>query len=411
MRSLVLVAIHACATVNSAAAVVSPEWDLADPVPRRQLNVDLDEDGNEDIYFVADARTDTPKSTFYAKYRADVIEAYGCGTGLYGYGCSKRLCSYGQAWVADSFMSSDPSDELYVPWGDSTVGGMHAYQECSGKGICNRLNGKCSCFDGYHGKGCRYKECPNNCGEHGVCQPAYVVNSAYQSLLAPKSQFWDYDRSFRCECDYGYTGVDCSDKICPEGLDPVDPADCVACGPTEQFCGAGQQLISFPDALQEGTWFYLEFETKFGGVPFRTHPIRYTAATPLVLAGDIQLALEGLPNEAIPTIQTRVVDNEVGYAASIQVAFTDATTAGRQHLLACVAPSTTDTSCTSGAQPMIDSTNALGVDCEVSYYNEDEEVNTAYTCSARGECDTSNGKCQCHSGFNGQRCETMFSFF
>lgn len=388
---------------------------FADSVAPRRTLVDIDNDGNEDVFSISEARTTTPKSTEYEAYFHKVLDTYGCAKGYFGYGCAKRLCPYSASWSVNAFMLSTPSDDLYTPWGRSNEGSMHAYQECAGKGICNRETGKCKCFEGFHGKGCRYKMCPNDCGEHGVCQPAYVVNTGYTADIPHIDQVWDRERSFRCECDYGYTGIDCSDRVCPLGLDPVNAHD-LDCDPavdtSAEYFGWDQQVIRFPDAMPDYQWFYLEFETQYGGKPFRTHAIHYDPAHLATLAGDIQLALEALPNEAVPSVHAKIIDNDVDIAATVLVAFTDTTMPGRQQLLSCVAPSTTEGSaCESGTQPKILSINPGAVECTTDYYNDETEIFNAYECSARGECDRTSGKCLCHSGFSGLRCEEMFSFF
>lgn len=380
---------------------------------RRQL-IDLNQDGIEDYYSVIDARPSTPISSSYLSYVNTMTKAYDCGEGYFGYGCSKRKCSYEMSWTVSPFVDSDPSDAIYIPWGKSDESfGMHVYEECGGKGICNYDLGKCSCFDGFFGKGCRYKSCPNDCGQHGVCQGAYVVNPNYNDAIPEIAQSWDRERMFRCSCDYGYSGIDCSNRICPTGLDPVNPHDCYAnIDESADFAGADQQLIQFPSAMPDNEWFYLEFDSKFGGNAFRTHPISYNSGLLDKLAGEVQSALEALPNKVVTTCQTRVLDNDAGYAATILVAFTDSTTAGRQNLLNCIAPSSTDaTQCQSGVTPKILSGNTAGIECETSYYNDESEVYRTHECSSRGECDQSSGKCICHSGFEGNRCETMFSFY
>ena len=130
---------------------------FADSVAPRRTLVDIDNDGNEDVFSISEARTTTPKSTEYEAYFHKVLDTYGCAKGYFGYGCAKRLCPYSASWSVNAFMLSTPSDDLYTPWGRSNEGPMHAYQECAGKGICNRETGKCKCFEGFHGKGCRYK--------------------------------------------------------------------------------------------------------------------------------------------------------------------------------------------------------------------------------------------------------------
>ena len=238
------------------------------------------------------------------------------------------------------------------------------------------------------------------------------MNSDYTATIPQIDQVWDWDRSFRCECDYGYTGIDCSDRLCPSGVDPVNPEDCAVESTGEEFFGSDQQVIRFPSDLPQYQWFYLEFESEFGGVPFRTHAIEYDPANSAKLAGDIQAALESLPNAALPSVQTRIVDDEVGYTGTVLVAFTDDATPGRQQLLQCFSPGPDDASAgCDGVFPKVESVNPNAVECETAYYNAESEIYSSYECSGRGECDRASGKCDCHSGFNGPRCETMFSFF
>jgi tenascin len=76
--------------------------------------------------------------------------------------------------------------------------------DCSGKGTC--VVGRCTCFNGYHGDFCQYKNCHNSlvyididtineqssvhCSQHGKC-----INGT-------------------CVCDADYIGVDCSERWC-----------------------------------------------------------------------------------------------------------------------------------------------------------------------------------------------------
>jgi hypothetical protein len=93
---------------------------------------------------------------------------------------------------------------------------------CSGRGLCSRTDGLCSCYDtngdayessdGYGNAGSRgdcgwlkspttvrASTCPGEmqCSGHGVCDSA--------------------SGSFRCSCSTGWTGGDCSEKLCPNG--------------------------------------------------------------------------------------------------------------------------------------------------------------------------------------------------
>lgn len=59
-----------------------------------------------------------------------------CFTGYGGPDCSERMCKKGVAWIGGS--AADP----------------HAYAECSNRGVCDRVNGLCTCDEGFEGAAC-----------------------------------------------------------------------------------------------------------------------------------------------------------------------------------------------------------------------------------------------------------------
>lgn len=157
-----------------------------------------------------------------------------CFTGYNGADCSLRRCPQGNAW-ADIATADDLA---------------HNMAECSNRGKCDQLLGKCVCDGNFEGVACERKKCPNNCKHYGRCvsaklhasmqDPGFLAKnfgctSSTICLDGPcdnrdyslcRSTYdydtpWDADMMQVCECDEGYHGYDCSIKYCPAGDDPL----------------------------------------------------------------------------------------------------------------------------------------------------------------------------------------------
>ena len=100
----------------------------------------------------------------------------------------------------------------------------HQYLECSGRGLCDRVVGACTCIAGYTGDACQRTSCPNDCSGNGICQSqSYFVSdvaAATGSVDYAYSGF-DADSAYGCKCDSGFRGADCSQRECPSGPDPM----------------------------------------------------------------------------------------------------------------------------------------------------------------------------------------------
>ena len=111
------------------------------------------------------------------------------------------------------------------PFSVSWVGAARSYLECSNRGACDRKTGECQCDDGYTGAGCRRTTCPNDCGGHGTCETiaelAGDASKAVGGQAYNEYNAWDEDKVRGCKCDRGYEGVDCSERMCPKGDDPL----------------------------------------------------------------------------------------------------------------------------------------------------------------------------------------------
>merc|ERR1719163_2086889 len=165
-----------------------------------------------------------------------------CYRNFQGADCSQRTCPFGIAHVdspkGDLDMSADSlttstvivgsavypkgTEELFPSMQDSDKNTLdetaHYYMECSNKGICDRKEGQCECFDGYEGSSCQRASCPNDCSGHGTCETiAELAEDEFDNVYA----LWDKDMTMGCACDAGYTGADCSSRACKYGIDPL----------------------------------------------------------------------------------------------------------------------------------------------------------------------------------------------
>jgi len=194
---------------------------------------------------------------------------------------------------------------------------------CSNKGLCNTVTGKCVCFPGYTGPGCERTECPkdntgNQCSGHGVCKKAFASMEAYT--------MWDKEKTFKCACDKGYTGPDCSKRECNKGADPVRHNNVVV---------SSVQKISFmsytasenEDSLIDGTMVFTITVTDDFGDEWKTAGIPLTYTTKCAagscnvftnltktemdtLQQHVHSALKSLPNDAVQNLYVWVTDKD-----------------------------------------------------------------------------------------------------
>lgn len=239
--------------------------------------------------------------------------------------CSERVCQYGLAHVdtpkGDLNMNNeiDDADTILVensfkyPYGttekfprmqDSDLFTLtntaHYYMECSNKGTCNRQTGTCECYPGYDGAACQRASCPGypeSCSGHGVCKTIRQLADANYSNVY---ELWDKDTTMGCECDAGFSGPDCSERLCKYDIDPLYFDD-TSTTKTAVFdfaivSNSTSMVTGFQDGrniANTGTWAIVFYDMH--GQKWQTSPLPKGATCTQVLD-----ALKALPNNVIP---------------------------------------------------------------------------------------------------------------
>ncbi|KAA0170928.1 hypothetical protein FNF28_01205 [Cafeteria roenbergensis] len=122
--------------------------------------------------------------------------------------CSRRSCPQGPAW----FDYPQPD------------GSAHQLAECSNAGYCDGSTGVCVCQPGYTGDACQRSVCVADCSGHGECVSIRERAERYDGMqykYKARYSSWDADMNFGCACHEGWTGPDCTMRLCPFGDDPM----------------------------------------------------------------------------------------------------------------------------------------------------------------------------------------------
>lgn len=84
-----------------------------------------------------------------------------CDKGFQGGDCSEHICPFGPAWADEA----------------TGVDKAHNLAECSNRGLCSRVDGVCSCMDGFTGHACERMACSSSCNYNGKCMSMYKLAS------------------------------------------------------------------------------------------------------------------------------------------------------------------------------------------------------------------------------------------
>jgi hypothetical protein len=333
-----------------------------------------------------------------------------------GNDCSERTCQYGVAFVdtAQGDLDHDGAVEFFgntanyikTQWAPYNSGGTfeqypefksdqeaHSYMECSNKGLCDRVSGECVCFDGYEGSACQRTVCPNSCSGHGVCRNIVDISKALTDNHDTDYLLWDGLKNQACVCDPGYSGVDCGERLCPRGHDPLND---------EEYDTNTSNWVDRVDEIQRiivedgngdaafafaGTdYFTLSYTDVFGEV---WTTVKIYPGDGTTLSADVEAALTGIPNSVIESVD---MGTDTSYTTGgggndhVEITITFTKNAGDLVLL------TASSSFTAGT---------IAVD------QKTEGSKIASECSGRGLCDYETGVCKCFRGYRLDDCSSQ----
>jgi len=287
-----------------------------------------------------------------------------------GNDCSERVCKEGLAWV------------------DGSQSNAHSWAECSNKGICDRETGECVCFDQYTGAACERSVCPNDCSGHGQCEFIHELSDH-------DATNWDYWKIQGCRCDGDWTGVDCSQRICPWGDDPLTTT---VATPT----GDSYTITVNQNATAVEAQFFLEIDD-LNGVTHRSRAFDYYGAGGLISTTNFEAALLDIPAikavDSVTVVET--TPNELvlfGFRLVDPLRLNDLRVGFRDWC--------TDAGCypKQTAQDPEDLSHEIIESVTVQKIIADPLAESA-ECSNRGRCNKETGSCECFEGHYGLACQ------
>ncbi|EQC27093.1 hypothetical protein, variant [Saprolegnia diclina VS20] len=275
-----------------------------------------------------------------------------CFAGYTGPRCEYVACPTGNAWWDFA----------------SAVDTAHAPATCSNMGLCSSTTGVCTCNAGFTGAACEFMACPACQSGHCISmRDAAAANDGINFFTSTSYSLWDADKIFGCQCSYGYTGYDCSQRTCPAGDDPLTTT-----GQSPEV-----QLLN---CLCNGCTGY--FALYYQG--FLTANIA-PSATVTQLA-DALLALTSIHGITVTFSSGTTVCSPTGTTASI----TFTKNGGSLPLIQI--------------RSVLSGTNVitLGSKGEVGTYGGTSAAGTTegLPCSGRGDCNPATGICTCVPGFS-----------
>jgi len=227
--------------------------------------------------------------------------------------------------------------------------------------VCN--NGTCECRDWWTGTLCEEPTCKKGCNNNGKCilpamEPKNTAGSFKEQLATlPNSH---QDRA-RCECNQGWGGEDCSERLCPSDCNGRGVCKAGVCFCNDGYYGEDCSLVetvSVPKrnvSHEEDSLAKCTSSCVHGKCVYMAHPVDFTKAENATEKGELTNAVQA-----------------ASYTCFCEAAWTGPT---------CNTP----------------------VKSKSVPANEACPSHKGQLCNGQGKCD--NGKCLCRKGWFGTACQ------
>ena len=257
----------------------------------------------------------------------------------------------------------------------------------------------------------RAGSCPADCSGQGLCRTLREVAVGALSRRATGGQggnlilagvrvafdysLWDADKHQMCVCDAGFDGIDCTQRTCPRGNDPLSPNSPRWCGgvpcadEVQQFrlssAGASTFKFTFVNMRNATLVAYFTVDTAIG-LPGAVPEPSIALAGENTNAGIIMAALRAIPGGELQMVEVRALSDDLTDILSRTFYVTFVGLPGTQYLIELVA---------------VSGEGIVEVQPSEQTHGNLQDIE----CSSRGLCNRLTGLCSCFGGYYGVACE------
>jgi hypothetical protein len=212
------------------------------------------------------------------------------------------------------------------------------------------------------------------------------MNDRTRAIDGSDYPLWDSLKNQACVCDPGYSGIDCSERLCPKGADPlIDEIGATAVTNEIQTVTVATNS-GVTGVIVAGSTYALKYTDVFGEV-WKTGAISAKAGTGSGGAEAVKAALEAIPNSVIESVTVTEVDTTDSTDEGMDIAITFTHNPGNLNALEIV-----DVNWTTPETDVAETTAGTTVAAE---------------CSGRGLCDYETGICKCFRGYRLDDCSSQ----